>query len=723
MVEYPCESLCVQSITIMTKADTLAIIFPGQGMISHSQLLEGFWQTATTLGYRTLALHGMFEAIYNQLHLERIAGFAILYNLIGNEWLFQLEDSLPLLIISPDQSYPGISTVSVDNIGGSRSIVEHLIDHGHKQIAFIGCLAYPEIAQRYMGYELALRQADLPIEPELVVNIPANALQHPDIVCMMTEQLLGLGSCVSAIYAATDEIAIGVYKALQNANISIPSSMAVVGFNDSQTALTMVPPLTTVRQPTFDLGKVVARQLTEIIQDGEHSVQDAAVMGYVIERRSCGCPPSFLRGSIVPQLNVQIRDAELHIIQLAEVFTRYTTLSTTDGLLYARRLYHGFRSSLYAETNDAWVNVLEQELPAVVAQIELRQNLALVLHTLRYMAPAMRWAFDNPQLIEQRAEELMIIAERATAMYGIIHQQEQFNEWLSIGASFQNVTNHMVGFHNSTNPFPVLNRESLLSLSWLGSSTLEQAALFLRNKDTFEMYCERIFQRSGDLLQLAQDRPMAIPPAELIPDPISSLMMLYSMISDQDALGMMYFVLKEGETVLSYTFYSIWIAQFTALLQRINLEADLKDNNRTISTLYQQERTLVGMVRELAVPVVPIIEGIVALPLVGTIDEQRAQQIMANLLGSVNEYKAEIVIVDITGVPLVDTQTASYLLQAAQAVQLLGAQAIFVGIRPEIAQTIVHLGIDTKQLITAANMEAGLRQALGMRGLQVTSVR
>jgi anti-anti-sigma regulatory factor len=100
------------------------------------------------------------------------------------------------------------------------------------------------------------------------------------------------------------------------------------------------------------------------------------------------------------------------------------------------------------------------------------------------------------------------------------------------------------------------------------------------------------------------------------------------------------------------------------------------------------------------------------MPLIGSIDSGRAQMIMETLLEGVAHYQAELVILDITGVQIVDTQVAQAFIQAAQAVRLLGAQVMLTGIQPQIAQTLVHLGVDLSGLQTAGSLQAGIAFAL-----------
>jgi ribose transport system substrate-binding protein len=124
----------------------------------------------------------------------------------------------------------------------------------------------------------------------------------------------------------------------------------------------------------------------------------------------------------------------------------------------------------------------------------------------------------------------------------------------------------------------------------------------------------------------------------------------------------------------------------------------------------QQEiiATQESIIRELSTPIIPITDQIVVMPLIGTIDSARSQQIMEAMLAAMSRSGAQVLILDITGVVVVDTNIANYLLQAARAVHLLGAQVLLVGISPEIAQTIVQLGIDLSGLLTQSTLQAGL---------------
>lgn len=120
---------------------------------------------------------------------------------------------------------------------------------------------------------------------------------------------------------------------------------------------------------------------------------------------------------------------------------------------------------------------------------------------------------------------------------------------------------------------------------------------------------------------------------------------------------------------------------------------------------------------EISTPLLTLSDDVVLLPLIGAIDSRRAQQIMEALLTGIAENRAKVAIIDITGVAVVDTQVANALLHAAQAAQLLGARVILTGIRPEIAQTMVGLGIDLNTIITRSTLQSAIAFSLSKGAL------
>jgi len=150
----------------------------------------------------------------------------------------------------------------------------------------------------------------------------------------------------------------------------------------------------------------------------------------------------------------------------------------------------------------------------------------------------------------------------------------------------------------------------------------------------------------------------------------------------------------------------------TVLLDKLGLfVTEVYQKSRESVILRQQEEML-----ELSTPVVKLWDGVLALPIIGTLDSSRTQIIMESLLEKIVETGSELAIIDITGVPTVDTLTAQHLLKTVTAARLMGAECIISGIRPQIAQTIVHLGVELGDIITKANLADAFRVAMQRTG-------
>ncbi|MEO8064593.1 MAG: STAS domain-containing protein [Pseudomonadota bacterium] len=154
----------------------------------------------------------------------------------------------------------------------------------------------------------------------------------------------------------------------------------------------------------------------------------------------------------------------------------------------------------------------------------------------------------------------------------------------------------------------------------------------------------------------------------------------------------------------------IWSA--TQTLDALGLHTIKTFQKAREDVINRQQREML----ELSTPVVKLWEGILALPMIGTLDSARTQVVMESLLQRVVETGAQVVILDITGVPTVDTLVAQHLIKTVTALRLMGADCIISGVRPQIAQTIVHLGVDLQGVTTKANLADALALALKRTG-------
>jgi rsbT co-antagonist protein RsbR len=170
---------------------------------------------------------------------------------------------------------------------------------------------------------------------------------------------------------------------------------------------------------------------------------------------------------------------------------------------------------------------------------------------------------------------------------------------------------------------------------------------------------------------------------------------------------------QETETLADNTWAVTELLDKLALL---SMEAYMRTREELIAR--QQQDML-----ELSTPVIKLWDGVLALPMIGTLDSSRTQVVMESLLQRIVETGADVAILDITGVPTVDTLTAQHLIKTVTAARLMGAECIISGIRPQIAQTIVHLGVDLGDIVTKATLADAFKLALARNGMGVVKVK
>lgn len=152
---------------------------------------------------------------------------------------------------------------------------------------------------------------------------------------------------------------------------------------------------------------------------------------------------------------------------------------------------------------------------------------------------------------------------------------------------------------------------------------------------------------------------------------------------------------------------------------RASIWRDVTDQKRSEQERADLQQQVIeaqqAALRELSTPLIPLAEGVLVMPLVGNIDHLRAQQVVETLLHGVSQQRTKTVLLDITGVPIVDTHVAGALINSARAVRLLGAQVVLTGIRPEVAQTLVGLGVELNGLVTLSSLQSGITYAFRQR--------
>lgn len=197
------------------------------------------------------------------------------------------------------------------------------------------------------------------------------------------------------------------------------------------------------------------------------------------------------------------------------------------------------------------------------------------------------------------------------------------------------------------------------------------------------------------------------------PDDPAAVLAAVNDIADQmtlSAQGKFDFVVRTGSNAPALQKLSLML-NFLIDSTRRNLE-EVREKNQQLGaqleTIEQQRRAI----QELSTPILQLWEGILVLPVIGFVDSVRSQQMMERILEEIVERQARHVIIDVTGVAVMDTQTADYFTKIFNSVRLLGAQCLLTGIRPAVAQTLVHIGVQLDQVTTRRNLQQGLQECL-----------
>jgi PAS domain S-box-containing protein len=276
----------------MRRPTTIGIISPDLGSIYFGSLFFGMYTVAHPRGVRLLAIQATpDEVAAKRLAWEQVDGWLIAVDTTGAQ---QLERSQkPIVTVSGREEDQPYTAVIADNYGGMRAAVQHVIEHGHQRIAFVGNLTQHDMRVRYDAYRATLSDNGIMPDPGLFF---ATATNHETSGREAAHRLLQAGCPCTAIVVDNDHNAIGLLEGLQAAGCRVPQDVAVVSFDDVNAAQFTMPPLTTVRQRPDVLGAKAAEiLLAQIAGQGTHP-NIISVPSALIIRRSCGCPP------IAPQL-------------------------------------------------------------------------------------------------------------------------------------------------------------------------------------------------------------------------------------------------------------------------------------------------------------------------------------------------------------------------------------------------------------------------------------
>lgn len=251
------------------------------------QLTQGIAEVCNQRGYYLMLTvmtastdrDTLYRRIFDSGQLD---GIIVASAHLNDPVLLRLQESRrPYVIVGHHPDYPKAAWVDVDNVAGTRSMTEYLISLGHRRIAAVtGPLGMIAARDRLEGYRQALARANIPYDAALVAQ---GDFTEASGSCAM-EQLLQARP--TAVFAASDAMAVGAIKALAQAHLRVPDDISVAGFDDDPIAALVTPPLTTVRQPVVDLGKAAAESLVNLLENPDSSAQPRVLSTCLIPRGS-----------------------------------------------------------------------------------------------------------------------------------------------------------------------------------------------------------------------------------------------------------------------------------------------------------------------------------------------------------------------------------------------------------------------------------------------------
>ncbi len=277
-----------------SRTDTLGLLIPRSAPVTFSdpfisRMIQSLTETCNSMGYflmLAMVTADMEPGFYNRILRGRhFDGIIMLSSDIDDPVLpLLIKDRAPLVLIGSHPYFQDIVSVDVENRAGAREAVAHLISLGHRRIgAICGVLDMDSALARRDGYKQALLEAGIPIDPMLMVD--GYYTQEGGYQAM--GRLLDLPGRPTAVFASSDTMAIGALRAIQDARLSVPDDIALVGFDDLPIGEYANPPLTTVHQPISETAATAVKLLIDQIK-GQRAAASVRLPTHLVIRSSCG---------------------------------------------------------------------------------------------------------------------------------------------------------------------------------------------------------------------------------------------------------------------------------------------------------------------------------------------------------------------------------------------------------------------------------------------------
>ena len=237
--------------------------------------LRGIEDELDPLGYSSLFVSGHWQAAseancMDVLRARRVDGIIVLTGRLSDKVLSDYAKHLPVVVTGRNQRSSGLRSLYFDNFEGGRLATAHLIDLGHKDIAVIsGDLNHPDARERLDGYKAALAAAGIEFNADLVIPGEYTELSGLHAVDRLLHQRVQF----SAIFAANDQMAFGAALGLHRHGLRVPDDVSLIGFDDLPASLYSIPPLSTIHQPAYELGRLAAKSMLQLLNGVEPTAE------------------------------------------------------------------------------------------------------------------------------------------------------------------------------------------------------------------------------------------------------------------------------------------------------------------------------------------------------------------------------------------------------------------------------------------------------------------
>ena len=584
---------------------TIGVLSPLVSGFYFGGILDGIARAAAEAGHTTIAFqclpagvsaadhHNYPEDLMRPVGWSAVDGFISIVNAASNASLRSIQASgRPLVLVSHEADGIACPIVVPDNTTGVRAAVQHLIEHGHRRIAFAGMLAQPDMRERRAAYESALLENGIEPEPRLVYDTLDTLVAGGEGAAA---EMLAAGLPSTAVVAGTDMNAIGIMGWLAAAGINLPAQQAVLGFDDIEEAGYTRPALSTVAQDFGGIGrlafKLLERQLRGEVVPPEHYQHPTRF----VARQSCGCvgaqpsPAGRPEPAGEPVL-LTIRPLEAALVGLPRPQQDWQESAENDAAALAR-FDEAFTAAL-ATSEPVGSRALRSAAEALWPVVRVLDNLDEVTDLLRTGAHAW-FAHQGAALNDLRLEQLLLETTIALASE---QGREQFGRRTMLLESL--TTQYAVGMDLLRS-----HQQDPTTLSWLGRTAVKAGVLALFGRNGEPMSVAGIFDPEADLDGLL-DQPISepdFPPQALLrraaanPGDVVVVLPVTSGGPAQGLLGAVAPVLMRDAT--GRETFNQWAALLAVALDHQQVLTSLREQQTSLAESLTREQELTDDIR------------------------------------------------------------------------------------------------------------------------------